>query len=56
MSTNVVTILVSAAVCVVGALMYALASNGKVQEMGRLAFFVGLFWLVAEFARSAVHV
>lgn len=33
-------------VCVVGALMYALPTSPKVNEMGRLMFFVGLFWLV----------
>lgn len=29
-------------VAVVGVLMYALATNPKVQEMGRIAFFCGL--------------
>jgi len=41
-------------VLVVGALVYALASNAKVQEMGRIAFFCGLFWLVAMFAHHTV--
>ena len=43
-----VTIVVSAVplvVCVVGALLY-FAFSGKVSEVGRIAFFVGLFWLV----------
>lgn len=30
-------------VCVAGALIYALATNSKLVEMGRLAFFAGLF-------------
>lgn len=30
-------------VCVLGLLMYVLASNGKVQELGRIMFFCGLF-------------
>ncbi len=29
-------------VCIIGLLTYALASNGKVQEIGRLSFAVGL--------------
>lgn len=33
-------------IAVVGALVYALASNSKASEMGRIAFFVGLLWLV----------
>jgi hypothetical protein len=33
-------------VCVGGALLYALSSNGKLARMGELAFFCGLFWLV----------
>lgn len=43
------TIVVSAVplvVCVVGALLYLLFPSGKVAELGRLAFFVGLLWLV----------
>jgi Na+/phosphate symporter len=33
-------------VCVVGALLYALPASPKVNELGRLMFFAGLFWLV----------
>jgi hypothetical protein len=32
--------------CIVGALAWALSSNAKIAEMGKLAFFCGLFWLV----------
>jgi hypothetical protein len=42
-------------VCVVGALVWALSSNGKVQEMGRIAFFCGLFWLVHMFSGRQLH-
>jgi hypothetical protein len=35
-----------AVVCIVGALMYALAANPKLVRMGEIAFAVGLFWLV----------
>jgi len=31
---------------VAGLLMYALCTNAKLQEIGRIAFFCGLFWLV----------
>lgn len=37
-----VSIVLSALVCIVGALMYALAANPKVSELGRLSFAVGL--------------
>jgi Na+/phosphate symporter len=30
-------------IAIVGALLYALSTNAKVQEMGRLGFFAGLF-------------
>jgi Na+/phosphate symporter len=33
-------------VAIIGALVYALSSNTKVTEMGRITFFVGFFWLV----------
>lgn len=31
---------------IAGALVYAFAGNAKAAELGRLAFFCGLFWLV----------
>ncbi len=40
------TILIPLLVCLVGALVYGLSSNGKVAELGRVAFFCGLFWVV----------
>lgn len=33
-----------------GVLMYALAGNPKLQEVGRLTFFVGMLWLVRSVA------
>jgi len=36
------TIWISLLVCVIGALVYALSTNGKVSEMGRIAFGFGL--------------
>jgi len=42
-------------VCIVGALVYALASNPKLSEMGRLAFFAGLFVALWVFAGRVVR-
>ena len=36
------TIYLSALVCVLGAIMYCVATNPKLQELGRLSFAVGL--------------
>ena len=49
------TILVALVVAVVGALAYALSSNGKMSELGRILFFVGAFWCVYETLGKAVH-
>jgi hypothetical protein len=51
----IATIVVPAVVLVVGCLMYALAANPKVSEMGRIAYFVGLLWLVYEIMGRALH-
>lgn len=42
-------------VAVVGALVYALAANPKLSEMGRLAFFAGLFVTLLVFAGQVVR-
>jgi hypothetical protein len=47
--------IVAVIVALVGCLVYALSANGKLQELGRIAFFVGLFWTVAMFAKNAVR-
>lgn len=36
------TILVSLLVCIIGAFVFALATNGKAVELGKLSFFAGL--------------
>ena len=41
---------------VVGLLMYVLATNPKVSEIGRIMFFCGLFVLAFALARTVVHV
>ncbi len=52
-----IVILFPALVAVVGALAYALATNGKVAEMGRIAFAVGLLVTVyAMAAHDVLHV
>jgi hypothetical protein len=42
-------------VLIIGLLIYVLASHAKVVEMGRLTFFVGLFWLVYSLVGKTVH-
>jgi len=37
------TILIPLLVALLGVLAYALSSNGKIQEIGRICFFCGLF-------------
>lgn len=44
------TVLYPLVVALLGLLVYLLASNPKVQEIGRIIFFCGLFWLVFLFA------
>jgi Na+/phosphate symporter len=40
---------------IAGALVYAFATNGKLQEMGRLTFFIGMFWLCYSL-HGAMHI
>lgn len=43
-------------VCVLGLLCYALSTNGKVQELGRLAYAIGLLVFLFDFGgRIALH-
>lgn len=39
---------------VIGALMYALSSNGKIQELGRILFAAGAFSLAFAFAGKSI--
>ena len=41
--------------CIVGLLAYVMASKPETKEMGRIAFFVGLLWLIYVFATRTVH-
>lgn len=42
-------------VAVIGALIYALASNSKASELGRIVFFCGFFWLVYTLVGHTLH-
>lgn len=44
------TIYLSAAVAIVGLLMYVLSASVKVQEIGRISFFTGLLVFLLHFA------
>lgn len=48
-------IILPALVAVVGVLVYALASNAKVAEIGRLAYACGLLVTLFELATHVVH-
>ncbi len=46
---------VSLIVAVIGAVLYVVAANPKAAELGRIAYFAGLFWLVAEVGKIALR-
>jgi hypothetical protein len=50
-----VVILVPLLVALIGVLAYALSSNAKVAELGRLSFFAGLLVTLLEVANRTVH-
>ncbi len=37
-------------VLILGALAWSLPANTKIQEMGKIAFFVGLYWAVGAWS------
>jgi hypothetical protein len=47
-------ILLPLLVCIIGVLIYALASNGKAQELGRIAYFAGLLVTLFEVANHVI--
>jgi hypothetical protein len=55
MNGNLAVVLWPLLVCILGALVYALASNPKASEMGRIAYFVGLLWTVYDIATRVVR-
>ena len=54
-NVSLAVILIPLLVCVAGALIYALATNPKLVEMGRIAYFVGLLWTVYDFATAVIR-
>lgn len=44
------------AIAIIGMLIYALAANPKVSEIGRLMFFCGLLVLAFALAKTVVHI
>lgn len=46
--------LVPLLVAIIGLLMYVLASNAKLVEIGRILLFVGLLWLVYATAGKTI--
>jgi len=48
-------VLVPVLVLVLGILVDALSSNAKVAELGKIAYFVGLFWLVYLFIHTPIR-
>jgi hypothetical protein len=49
-------IYLSLLVALVGCLMYALAANPKIQELGRLAYAVGLLAFLLRVAESSLSI
>jgi hypothetical protein len=54
-SLMLVQVSVPGIACIVGLLAYVMASKPETKEMGRIAFFVGLLWLIYVFATRTVH-
>lgn len=51
------TINLSAVVlAVVGAIVFVFVSNPSAKEIGRLTFFVGMFWFAARLAAGAITI
>ena len=51
-------VLIPALILVIGLLLYALASNGKVQEIGRIMFACGMLvttWVLATRTVTLLH-
>ena len=50
------TIYLSLLVALVGVLLYALATNGKVVEIGKISFFAGLLAFLLQIAPKVVGI
>ena len=47
-------IVFSLLIALIGVLMYALCTNGKLQEIGKIMFFCGLFVFLLQFAPGRI--
>jgi hypothetical protein len=47
---------VSLAVAVIAAIVYVVSPNAKASELARIAFFVGLMWLIYGLSSHTLHV
>jgi hypothetical protein len=52
MATTIVPFLIM----IVGAGVYAVSTNGKVQELGRGAYWIGLFWVLYAIHGKVFHI
>lgn len=43
-------------VAIIGVLMYALCANPKLQEIGRIMFFCGMFIITWVLAKETLHI
>lgn len=43
------------AIAIIGALVYVLATRSEAKELGRIAYFCGLFFVVASLVGHTVH-
>lgn len=50
-----ITIAIPLLVAVIGLLIWVLASNGKVQEMGKILFFWGVGWTLYAVTNRSAH-
>lgn len=49
------TIAIPVLFAVLGAMAYGFAANAKVGELGRITFFVGLFWTIYVCCHASLH-
>lgn len=46
---------IAALFTIAGALSYGLSGSTRLQELGRITFFVGAFWLCHELSNGRIH-
>lgn len=50
-----ITVAIALVIAVIGALMYALSSNGKVANLGLVIFACGMFWFTEQLTHGRLH-